>query len=70
MTEEKNLLNNLFFNLTIPPLSILSVYAAIIAYRTFRELTFDTGVLLVCALINILAIVSRELCNDTLSLVN
>ena len=58
------------FFLTIPILALLFVYAAHTAYKTFREFSFDSGVLLTCASINVMAIFVELFCIQQLNLVN
>ena len=60
----------LIFYIAIPCIAILFIYASIIAYRTFGEFTFDSGVLIVCSVINVVAIFTHLFCWHKISLIN
>jgi hypothetical protein len=62
MESDKNQLKAWFFNLTVPALTIFFVLAAALVYKTFHQVTFDSGVLIMCAFINLLAIISKLFC--------
>ena len=57
------------FYLFIPALAVFFLYGSVIAYRTFGEFNFDSGVLLIGFFINSLAIVAHYLCNHHVMLI-
>ena len=58
------------FYATVPVLTLGFIVASALAYKTYRHFTFDSGVLLMCALINALAILCRVFCLPKLDSAN
>jgi putative effector of murein hydrolase len=70
MEADQNHFREWLFYLTVPTLTVLFLFAAALVYKTFRAFTFDSAVLLMCALINLLAILSKAYCYQKVDIAN